>query len=235
MPSSAIQQNKARILVVGLAVGAVSLCIAFLLKTEETTSTRFRLTTAPVLVGEILVCAVAFLASGEDRRKIARRAALSIVPVGYLIFTLLLAMANRLIESDTVFGIIQMVVLLATLFLVSTSTMAAEASERDESTTKRSLAARSSWRLDLADAAATADGAFPGNAAVAKALAEAVEKARFSPETIPGQEHLDEPVHAAVQVLCEAASGTDPAAVLASAKAFQNAADARARRIRAAR
>ena len=233
--ATTIQQNKVRILVLGLSAVAVTLCVGFLLKSDETAAPRFWMTWAPVLVGEVLVGATAFKAVGEGREKISRRAALSVVPVAYLAFTLVLAAAGGIIESDALFGVLQAVGLLAALFLVTTSTMAAEASERDEKATKQSLAARSSWRLDLEDAAAAASNAFPGNADVAKALADAAEKARFSPETLAGREDLDEPVHAAVQTLCKAAEGTDPAAVLAAARAFRQAADARARRVRAAR
>ena len=157
------------------------------------------------------------------------------MPVAYLFFTLVLAAANGIVKSDSVLVVLHAVGLLIALFFVMASTMAAEASERDEKATKKSLAARSSWRLDLEDAMAAGAEAFPNNADVAKALADAAEKARFSPETIAGREELDEPVHAAVQTLCQAVGGSDPAAVLAAAKAFQQVADARARRVRAAR
>ena len=210
--ATTIQQNKVRILVLGLSAVAVTLCVGFLLKSDETAAPRFWMTWAPVLVGEVLVGATAFKAVGEGREKISRRAALSVVPVAYLAFTLVLAAAGGIIESDALFGVLQAVGLLAALFLVTTSTMAAEASERDEKATKQSLAARSSWRLDLEDAAAAASNA-----------------------SLAGREDLDEPVHAAVQTLCKAAEGTDPAAVLAAARAFRQAADARARRVRAAR
>jgi len=230
-----ILRNRIRILVFGLAAVAVTLCVAFLLKAGETSSTRFLLTWAPVLVGEALVGAVAFRAAGDDRERISRRAALSVVPVAYLFFTLVLAAANGVVKSDSVLAVLHAVGLLIALFFVMVSTMAAEASERDEKATKKSLAARSSWRLDLEDAMAAGAEAFPDNADVAKALADAAEKARFSPETIAGREDLDEPVQVAVQTLCQAVGESDPAAVLTAAKAFQQAADARARRIRAAR
>ena len=233
--TTTIQQNKIRILVLGLAAMAVTLCVGFLLKSDETTTSRFWMIWAPVLVGEVLVGVTAIKAVGEGREKISRRAALSVVPVAYLVFTLVLAAASGIIESDALLCVLQAVGLLVTLFLVMTSTMAAEASERDEKATKQSLVARSSWRLDLEDAATAASNAFPGNADIAKALADAAEKARFSPETIAGREDLDEPVHAAVQMLCKAVGGADPAAVLTAAQAFQQAADARARRVRAAR
>lgn len=230
-----ILQNRIRILVLGLATVAVTLLIAFLLNAVEPASVRFWISWVPVFLGEALVCAVSFRAAGEGREKISRRAALSVVPAAYLFFTLVLVAINGVFESDSLLGIIQAVGLLAALFFVTISTMAAEASERDEKATKKSLAARSSWRLDLEDAAAAVPEAFPDNADVAKALADAAEKARFSPETIAGREDLDEPVHTAVQTLCNAVKGSDPAAVLTAAKAFQQAADARARRIRAAR
>ena len=233
--TTTIRQNQVRILVLGLAAMAVTLCVGFLLKSDETTTSRFWMICAPVLVGEALVAATAFKAVEEGREKMSRRAALSVVPVAYLVFTLVLAAASGIIESDVLIVVLQAVGLLAALFLVTTSTMAAEASERDEQATKQSLAARSSWRLDLEDAVAAASNAFPGNADIAKALAAAAEKARFSPETLAGREDLDEPVHAAVQTLCKAAGGTDAGAVLAAVQAFQQAADARARRVRAAR
>ena len=230
-----VLNNRIRILVLGLATISVTVIVAFLLKDEKTTDARFWITWAPVLVGEVLVGAVALQAAGDSRTKITRRAAISVVPVVYVVFTLVLAAINGFIISDAWLSVFQAIGLLATLFFVVTSTMATEASERDEEATKKSLASRSSWRLELEDAAVTACNVFPDNEDIAKALADAAEKARFSPETIVGREDLDEPVRAAVQSLCTAARGPDPAAVLTAAKVFQQVADIRARHVRVAR
>lgn len=230
-----VRINRFRISVIGLLAIAFTAGLAFLLKADGEPSRRFWMVLLPVLLGEALVAAMAFRAVGERLVQGARRAAVAFVPIGYLVFASAMVFMSRAIESNRVFGILQIFGLLLAFVVSTLGSMAAEASERDEKTTKASMASRKNWKLDLDSASEVAAEEFPSNAAVAKALAEAAEKARFSPETLDGHEFLDEPVQEAVRCLCEAVRSKNPEVVLTAAKAFQRASSERDRRIMAAR
>lgn len=232
---SSINRNQTRISIITAAILAVTGLVAYTAKGDSETTAFFWFALFPVLMAELMVCGSFFLAAGENRAKIVRRSALTVVPILYLVFTLVMAAVVNHFSSSFWYGILQAVGLVATLVLTSTSAMAAEASEVDEKKTRRSLETKKNWRLDLETAAEIAAKTFPKNPDIAKAMKDATEKARFSSETLSGHEDFDEPVHQAVQVLCQAANGENPETVLQAARDFQMVADLRNRRIRNAR
>ena len=227
--------NPVRIAICTIALMVATCLLAYVAAEDHKATTRFWLALLPVIAAELMLCGTAILASREDKEKLVRRSAISVVPAGYFLFSIGMAVFSRLFPADIWYGTVQIVGLVATLILASASSMAAEASERDESKTERALQARRQWHLDLQMATDLASTFFPDQPDIVREMARAAEKARFSPETLLEHEEFDDPVHAAVQVLCSAVSQKNAESVQSAIAAFHAAATLRERRIRNSR